>query len=184
MRLDGGRFQPQESHPRCAIAAPSPRVCARRWPSSRATLGGDLRLYRDTWGVQSLTGELSWQQPFRLARRRGATSVRARGYVQSGAIFYRDAGNADSYERAGPVGSYFTADQELAPLADLVSARASSTTPATSRRTKWRMFTAVQWAFSLDYVKMFALTPEPPNAPRLRSWASALVAGVAATGKF
>ena len=156
-----------------------------RWAVAKlgATLGGDLRLYRDTWAVQSLTGELSWDMPFHLARPAWRYVVRVRGYVQSGASFYRDVGYTDSYEKAGPVGRYFTADQELAPLADLVLG-ARFVHDAGYERRKWKMFTAVQWAFSFDYVKMFALTPEPPNAPRLRSWASALVAGVAATGKF
>ena len=110
---------------------------------------------------------------------------RARGYVQSGAVFYRDAGNADSYERAGPVGSFFTADQEMAPLADILIAgsvvHASHYEP-THRR--WHMFTDVEWEFGLQYLKIFALSPEPPNAARIRSFASALVASVGATGRF
>jgi hypothetical protein len=185
VRLSYGLFQAQESHPtvrdRGALTA---RI---RWAVAKlsATLGADLRLYLDTWGIASITGELSWDMPFNRAAPAWRYVVRARGYGQSGATFYRDAGNPDSYEKAGPAGSFFTADQELAPLADLLlGARFVHNSTYDSDKRKWKMFTAVEWAFSFDYVKMFALTPEPPNAPRLRGWASALVAGASATGKF
>jgi len=183
VRLDYGLFQAQESHPRVRDRG---AVTARiRWAvaSLAATLGADLRLYLDSWAVGSLTGELSWDMPFDRAAPAWRYVVRARGYAQTGATFYRDVGYADSYEKAGPAGQYFTADQELAPLADLLLGARFVHDSSYDKR-KWKMFTAVEWAFSFDYVKMFALTPEPPNAPRLRGWASALVAGVSATGKF
>jgi len=185
VRLDGGLLQAQESHPslrdRGAITA---RV---RWAVAKlaSTLGADLRLYRDSWGVQSITGELNWEQPFSVASPAWRYVGRARGYVQSGAIFYRDAGNADSYERTGPVGNFFTADPELAPLADLlIGGRVvhASTHPANHRR--WHMFTHVEWELGIDYVKMFALSPEPPIAARIRYFASALVATIGASGGF
>src|SRR5262249_41683853 len=116
VRLLGGLFQAQESHPhkrdRGAITARVRYAIA----SLAATVGGDLRLYRDTWGVQSITGEVTWDAPFHKQAPAWRYLVRTRGYVQSGAVFYRDVGYTDSYERAGPVGSFFTADQELAPL--------------------------------------------------------------------
>ncbi|HEX6835771.1 MAG TPA: DUF3570 domain-containing protein, partial [Polyangia bacterium] len=64
VRLDGGVLQAQESHPRLRDRG---AVTARvRWAVGKlaATLGGDVRLYRDTWGVQSLTGEAMWDAPF------------------------------------------------------------------------------------------------------------------------
>jgi hypothetical protein len=150
-----------------------------------ATLGGDLRLYRDSWGVQSLTGELSWEMPFRHDRPAWRWVGRTRGYVQSSALFYRDVGWENSYERAGPVGSFFTADQELAPLADLlVGFRAVHAAAHEPEHRKWKMFTNIEWSFALDYLKIFALSPEPPNAARIRSFASALVLTIAATGGF
>ena len=185
VRLDSGLEQAQESHPRVRDRG---SLTARvRWAVAKlaSTLGGDVRLYRDSWGVQSLTGELSWQQPFHVSAPAWRYVARARGYVQSGASFYRDVGYADSYERAGPVGSYFTADQELAPLADLlVGFRAVHAAQHDAAHRKWRMFTSVQWDFALDYVKIFALTPEPPNAGRTRGFASALVLSIAGTGGF
>jgi hypothetical protein len=185
VRLDGGREQAQESHPRLRDrGAFTVRV---RYAIARlaATLGGDVRLYRDTWGVESITGELTWDQPFRLRAPAWRYVARARGYVQSGATFYRDVGYVDSYERAGPVGSYFTADQELAPLADLViGASFIHASSYSAERRRLYMFTDVEWNLGLDYVKIFALTPEPPNAARTRGFASALVLSVSATGRF
>ena len=185
VRLLGGLFQAQESHPRVRDRGALTGRARFAFPKLQATLGGDLRLYRDSWDVQSLTAEVSWEMPFDRARPAWRYLVRARGYVQSGATFYRDVGWADSYERTGPVGSFFTADQELAPLADLLlGARFVHQSSHPADRRRWRMFTDVEWAFSFDYVKIFALSPEPPNAPRTRGWASALVLGVSGTGKF
>ncbi len=186
VRLDGGRFLPQESHPRLRDrGALTARV---RWAIERvrATLGGDVRLYRDTWGVQSITGESSWEQRFgRESHWRYA--LRLRGYAQSRALFYRDAGEADSYENAGPVGSYFTADQELAPLADLFVGGRLTWTPARpgpGERRLARMFTDFELSILLDYVKIFALSPEPPENARISGFASVIMLGVSATGKF
>lgn len=185
VRLNGGLEQAQESHPRLRDRG---AVTARlRYAVARlaATVGGDVRLYRDSWGVQSITGEVTWDQPFHRSAPAWRYVARARGYVQSGATFYRDVGYSDSYERAGPVGSYFTADQELAPLSDLVlGASFVHTASHAPEHRKWRMFTDVEWILGLDYVKIFALTPEPPNAARTRGWASALVLSAAVTGRF
>ena len=185
VRLDGGRFQAQESHPslrdRGALTARI-RYAIERW---RATVGGDLRLYRDTWGVQSLTVELSWDQPFHPDRPAWRFGGRARGYVQSGAVFYRDAGEANSYELAGPAGNFFTADQALAPFADLLlEGRLSYVVDRAADRRVWRAFTQMNTTLLLEYVRGFALSPEPPNAARLRSWASSLVLSLSATGRF
>ncbi len=185
VRLLGGTLQAQESHPRLRDRG---AVTARvRYAFARlvSTLGADVRLYRDSWGVQSITGEVTWDQPFHVSAPAWRYVARARGYVQSGATFYRDVGYTDSYERAGPVGNYFTADQELAPLADLVlgASFVHTSTHAPEHR-KWRMFTDVEWVMGLDYVKIFALTPEPPNAARARAFASALVLSISVTGRF
>lgn len=185
VRLFGGLFQAQESHPRRRDRGALTLRLRYAFPSLQATLGGDLRLYRDSWEVQSITGEIFWEMPLLRSAPAWRYLVRARGYVQSGALFYRDAGWADSYERAGPAGRYFTADQELAPLANLLlGARFSHASSHPAHRRRWRLFTEVEWTLSLDYLKIIALSPEPPNAPRARGWASALVIGLAGTGKF
>ena len=185
VRLFGGLEQAQESHPRLRDRGAITARLRRAFAALAATLGADVRLYRDSWGVQSITGELTWEQPFAVAAPAWRYLARARGYVQSGATFYRDVGYSDSYERAGPVGNYFTADQELAPLADLVlGASFVHISSYAEDRRRWRMFTNVEWNLGFDYVKIFALTPEPPNAARTRGFASALVLSVSATGRF
>jgi hypothetical protein len=185
VRLLGGRFQAQESHPRVrdrgAITL-RVRYAIERW---RATVGGDLRLYRDTWGVQSLTAELSWEQPFHPATPTWRFGGRARGYVQSGATFFRDVGESNSYEIAGPAGNFFTADQALAPLADLIiGGHVSYVADRPADKRVWRAFTNMTTTLLLEYVRGFALSPEPPNAARLRGFATALVLGLSATGRF
>jgi hypothetical protein len=141
-------------------------------------------LYRDTWGVQSLTGEVDWQQPF-SSRSKWRWGARTRAYGQSRAVFYRDAGEANSYEREGPAGQYFTADQELAPLADLVvGARVVYAATRPEKRRIWHMFTDSETTLRLDYVKTFALSPDPPNAARINNWATALVLAASVIGRF
>lgn len=183
--LLGGMFQPQESHPRLrdrgAITARLRYAVARL----RASLGFDLRLYRDTWGVQSITASVEWQQPLRRSSPAWRFAARARGYLQSGAFFFRDASEASSYDATGPVGSYFTADQELAPLADLlVGLRALHTTARAEGQRVWHAFTNLDVSLGVDYLKIFALTPDPPNADRAHAPATALVLTLSLTGRF
>jgi hypothetical protein len=181
--LSGGLFLAQESHPlvrdRGAITA-RVRYAIEK---VKGSLGFDLRLYRDTWGVMSLTGEANYDQPFVQAKPAWRFGVLARGYVQSGAVFFRDTTAADSYFNAGPVGQFFTADQALAPLADLLlGANFSWSGNKPSRY--WKAFTDMQASFLFDWVKIFALTPNPPNVARTNGWVSALLFGLSAGGRF
>jgi hypothetical protein len=36
----------------------------------------------------------------------------------------------------------------------------------------------------LNWVRIFALTPDPPNVARTQGWASAIVLGLSASGRF
>jgi hypothetical protein len=185
VRLDGGLMQAQESHPRLRDRGAVTARLRYGMQNLDAALGFDLRLYRDTWGVEALTSELSWDQAFKRGKPDWRWAVRARGHVQSGALFYRDAGSPGSYETAGPVGTFFTADQELAPLADLiVGARFVHVVERPRQRRIWRMFESGEWSFVLDYMKTFALTPDPPNFVRINYWVTGLVLGVSASGRF
>jgi hypothetical protein len=102
-----GKTAAQEHAPndraRYAIGA-----AARYWlaPLS-AALGLDGRLYRDTWGITSLSGELSYDQ-----RLFGEVRLRLRGryYTQTDATFY-----SDDYVLE-PHGRYFTGDRELSSM--------------------------------------------------------------------
>ncbi|MDB4969338.1 MAG: hypothetical protein JWN44_5027 [Myxococcales bacterium] len=183
VRLSGGLFLAQESHPRVRDRGAVTARVRYAIAEVHGTLGFDLRLYRDTWGIQSLTGEASYEQPFRQARPAWRFGVRARGYVQSGAIFFRDVTAADSYDRSGPVGSFFTADQALAPLADLLlGARATWAGYKATRY--WRAFTDMDASVLVNWTKVFALTPDPPNVARTQGWASAILLGLSASGRF
>ena len=73
----------------------------------RAALGLEARVYRDTWGISSLSGELSYDQRlFGDVRLR----LRLRYYAQGRAAFY-----SDDYMLA-PKGRYFTGDRELSAM--------------------------------------------------------------------
>jgi hypothetical protein len=72
-----------------------------------AALGLEARVYRDTWGISSLSGELSYDQKlFGDVRLR----LRLRYYTQGRAAFY-----SDDYKLA-PKGRYFTGDRELSAM--------------------------------------------------------------------
>lgn len=72
-----------------------------------AALAAEARLYRDTWGISSFSGELSYDQKlFGEVRLR----LRLRYYTQTRAAFY-----SDDYMLA-PKGRYFTGDRELSAM--------------------------------------------------------------------
>ncbi|MFI5306557.1 MAG: DUF3570 domain-containing protein [Polyangiales bacterium] len=102
-----GRTAAQEHHPN-ERARYSVGVGLRIWiePLSGA-LQPQLRVYRDTWDIQSASGELGYEQTLGHGLRFRA---RARYYLQSGAAFY-----SDDYVLA-PKGQYFTGDRELSPM--------------------------------------------------------------------
>jgi hypothetical protein len=184
VRLSGGTFQAQESHPRRRDRGALTGRLRYALEKEHAVVGLDLRLYRDTWDVQSITGEATWQQPFRPSQPEWRYLVLARGYVQSGAVFYRDAGNADAYDRTGPVGSYFTADQALAPLANLLVGGHVSWAGRRDSGRYLAAFTSMETSLSLDWMRIFALSPNPPNVQRTQGWASAILVGLSASGWF
>jgi hypothetical protein len=106
-----GRTAAQEHHPddraRYALG-----IGARLWiePLSGA-LQPELRAYRDTWGVRSLTADVGYEQRLVAGlRMRG----HARYYLQSSADFY-----SDDYVLA-PRGQYFTGDRELSRMRSLM----------------------------------------------------------------
>ncbi len=81
-------------------------------PPLRAALRLSLRGYRDTWGVESETGEVEFEkylgESFRVL-------LRGRGYNQTGALFWSDdytGGNPP----LGPKGQYWSGDRALSPF--------------------------------------------------------------------
>ena len=117
-----GRSAAQEHHPnmRARYAA---GLNARIW---LRPIGGALqlqaRLYRDTWDVRAVSGELAYEralgQLFRLR-------ARGRYYKQTAAAFYSDDYALD------PRGAYFTGDRELSGMQSwLAGLRVSFVAPA------------------------------------------------------
>ena len=182
VRLSGGTLFAQESHPRLRDRG---SVSARlRWALlPHGVLGLDARYYDDSWGVQSGTGDLSWEQHHFDGRLRWRAHVRY--YQQTGAVFYRDAGRANSYENDGPVGQYFTGDRELAPLGDLtIGGMLAYRKSAPNGRRLGRLFHALEVALDVDLVKVFAFTPEPPNHARMTGVVDALALGLSFLGEL
>ena len=137
-----GTVEAQESEPllrqRVAVQARLRLAVVR----ARGALGVLGRFYYDTWGIKSGTAEVSWEEwlvPQLLFR------VRGRFYQQGRAVFYRDAGEALSYETVGPVGQYFTGDRELSPFRDyLVGFKVAWVRNADERGKVWRCVRAAR----------------------------------------
>lgn len=106
-----GRSSAQEHHPDHRFRY-SAALAARLWiaPISGA-LHASGRVYRDNWGVQSVTAELALEEVIE-----GALRIRARGryYAQTGAAFF-----SDDYSLA-PRGQYFTGDRELSEMSSIL----------------------------------------------------------------
>ena len=102
-----GRSSAQENHPRDR-ARYAAGLAARLWirPLSGA-VSVEGRVYRDTWGIESVTGELGYEQSIGEGLR---LRVRGRYYTQTAAVFF-----SDNYT-VQPVGQYFTGDRELSPM--------------------------------------------------------------------
>jgi Protein of unknown function (DUF3570) len=143
-------------------------------PRAKGALGVLGRFYYDTWGIKSGTAEISWDEwivPQLLFR------VRGRFYQQGRAVFYRDAGEALSYETVGPVGQYFTGDRELSPFRDyLVGFKVAWVRNADERGKIWRFFEQLDLNAKVDLIDYQPLTPLPPNQVRDVGLVNALIA--------
>jgi Protein of unknown function (DUF3570) len=173
VRLFNGTVEAQESEPllrqRLAIQGRM-RLAIKR---AKAAIGAVARFYDDTWGVVSGTAELSWEQylaPNFLIRLRG------RFYQQSRAVFYRDAGEALSYDSVGPVGQYFTGDRELSPFRDwLAGVKISYLKAADERGKLGRVFESLDVNLKADFIHYEPLTPLPPNLARSEVFLGAMI---------
>jgi len=85
---------------------------AYSFPQIRASGLLMARAYRDSWAVQSATGEAALNKYFGNAL---LITVRSRYHFQQGASFYRDA---VGYRTLGPAGQYWTGDRELSPMSN------------------------------------------------------------------
>jgi hypothetical protein len=173
VRLFSGTVEAQESEPllrqRLAIQGRL-RIAVKR---AKAALGIVGRFYDDTWGVISGTAELSWEQylvPNLLIRLRG------RYYQQTRATFYRDAGEARSYDAVGPVGQYFTGDRELSPFRDYLGGlKVSYLKNADEKGKIGRVFESLDVNVKADIIHYQALTALPPNYERTKGIIGAML---------
>ena len=141
-------------------------------PKARAAIGAIGRYYWDTWGVQSVTTELSWEQyvlPALLIRLRG------RFYQQGRALFYRDAGETNSYESVGPVGQYFTGDRELSPFRTYTVGGKIAYLKVAKEKRYLKFIQSFDAHIKADFIGYEATTPSPPNEPRSASVIDAIV---------
>jgi hypothetical protein len=82
-------------------------------PIARSAVHFGARVYRDSWDVHAVSADAEWLTYIGSAVLFG---VRGRFHQQTGAIFFRTAGD---YRIKGPTGRYWTGDRELAPLENL-----------------------------------------------------------------
>lgn len=164
VRLFSGTVDAQESEPtlRQRMAVQGRLLVALK--KIHGALGFLGRFYWDTWNIKSGTVEAWWDQylfPKLLLRLRG------RFYQQTRALFYRDAGEALSYEAVGPVGQFFTGDRELSPFRDwLIGLKLSYLKSADERGKIARVFEGLDLSLKADLLFYQQLTPLPPNSPR------------------
>lgn len=130
------------------------------FPAAHSALAVDLRGYSDTWGVNSGTVEMAYNQYFGAA-----LLLRARGriYQQTGAVFFDDA---IDYQNFGPAGGgeYFTGDRELAPLRDvLVGLKMSYLKVTQDDRPVWGVFDSLDFHMKVDAIYAQTLTTTKPG---------------------
>jgi hypothetical protein len=139
-----GRTSAQEHHPheRTRYAA---GLGARLWirPLSGA-LQLEGRVYRDTWGIESVTGEAGYEQSVGEGLR---LRVRGRYYTQTGAVFF-----SDDYALR-PAGQYFTGDRELSPMQSVtLGGRITWSVPADEEGDVLGFLTQLDLVAKADYI--------------------------------
>lgn len=139
-----GRSSAQEHHPdfraRYAIG-----LGGRFWLKPlRAAIQVDVRAYRDTWDVESVTGEVAWDQTIGGGLR---LRVRGRYYQQTAATFY-----SDDYARQ-PRGEFFTGDRELSAMSSFaVGGRIAWAVPANDEGEVLGFLTSFSLIGKFDYM--------------------------------
>jgi hypothetical protein len=115
----------------------------------KTAFGLDVRGYRDTWDLLSVTAEASGEY-YVLPWLR--LLVRGRYYAQSGALFWSDDYTGGEPE-TGPRGQYWTGDRELSPLKSyLVGGRLLGVWQGSEQRVAG-VFTRLSLGVSLDLMQ-------------------------------
>jgi hypothetical protein len=127
-------------------------------PDARASFMALVRIYRDSWAVQSATADFNLNKylgPLLLA------SLRGRYHQQTGASFYRTGAD---YRSLGPAGQYWTGDRELSPMSNfLVGGKLSFLRRPEQEKTSW--FSEIELALKLEGL-FYQLPAGAPNSDR------------------
>lgn len=139
-----GRSSAQEHHPDHRVRYAG-SLGARLWvePIS-GVLQATGRIYRDNWGIESVSAELALEEVIE-----GALRIRIRGryYAQSAAAFF-----SDDYALA-PRGQYFTGDRELSAMSSvLVGASIGYTVPSGADGPLLGLFTSFRFLLKGDWL--------------------------------
>jgi hypothetical protein len=110
VQLGSAGRTPQESLPTFRQRFALFGQAAYAFPRTRTALHAMARVYRDTWAVEAVSGEVLVHQ---YLAKFLVLSVRGRMHAQRGASFYRDA---RGYRLYGPNSQYWTGDRELSPM--------------------------------------------------------------------
>lgn len=155
-RVRVGDIEPQESLPdvRARVALTS-RFNFYIKPA-RGAVHMSARLYSDTWGVLSGTGELAYSQ---YAGSSLLFRFRTRVYQQRAATFFKDA---FYYQTESTAGAYFTGDRELSTIRNvLAGAKMSFITVGEDGRQVWGFLDRLQFNLKADLL----LLDELPTSP-------------------
>jgi hypothetical protein len=115
-----------------------------------ATLGAQVRIYRDTWDIVGQTYELEAEKYMAPWLR---VMLHGRFYTQTGALFWSDDYTGGE-PATGPRGQYWTGDRELSPMRSyLVGGRLLATQEGRPGDRLAGMLLKLSSSVSLDFVK-------------------------------
>ncbi|WP_428261836.1 DUF3570 domain-containing protein [Haliangium sp.] len=138
-RVRIGDLLPQENVPEVRARAALMIRLNRFLPGIRGAVHAGLRGYSDTWGVDSVTGELGYSQ---YLGRSLLLRFRSRFYYQQAATFFKDA---YYYEVESTAGEFMTGDRELGRLGNLLAgAKMSYVKVADEGQSVWGLFDRLQ----------------------------------------
>lgn len=131
---------------------------AYAFPNARASGLLMARVYRDSWAVQSLSGEAVLNKYLGQAF---LFSLVNRYHIQQAASFYR---GGNDYRNLGPVGSFWTGDRELSPMSNyLLGGKMALLRRPEQERSSW--FVEMELDVKVELLLYF-VAPDAPNADR------------------
>ena len=128
-------------------------------PDLRASLTGSVRFYRDSWAVQAVSADASYNQ---YLGQSVLLTLRGRFHQQTEASFYRTAHN---YQTQGSAGQYWTGDRELSPMSNyLGSLKTAYLKRPGQERSAW--FSEIELSAKIEALFYKLDSPDAPNFDR------------------